>query len=104
MTLLEVVTPPSIYFGCSTWKTFWEENFTLCEFTPANMKNYDRPNVNKHIDIKDSDKYITLDVSLKFVSMDKIRITYSDPKDYLGISEKGLITYLYLNTIVRSKK
>ena len=28
MKLLEVVTPPSIYNGCSTRKTFWEEKFT----------------------------------------------------------------------------
>ena len=28
MNLLAVVTPPTIYQGCSTWKTFWEENLT----------------------------------------------------------------------------
>ena len=28
MKLLAVVTPPSIYHGYSTWKTFWEEKFT----------------------------------------------------------------------------
>ena len=33
-----------------------------------------------------------------------MRIKSSDPKDYLGISGKGLITSLGLNTIVRSKK
>ena len=37
-----VVTPPSIYNGCSTRKTFWEEKFTgkkqyLIE--PVNMKS-----------------------------------------------------------------
>ena len=52
--LLAVVTPPSIYHGCSTWKIFWEEkftgeeNFTLGEFTSANMKNCGRCNVRKH--------------------------------------------------------
>ena len=35
MKLLEVVTPLSIYNGCSTWKVFREENFT-----PANMKKW----------------------------------------------------------------
>ena len=28
MKLLAVVTPPSIYHGCSTPKKFWEEKFT----------------------------------------------------------------------------
>ena len=38
INLLAVVTPPSIYNGCSTWKKFWEETFigeekfTLGEF------------------------------------------------------------------------
>ena len=32
MKLLAVVTPPSIYHGCSTRKTFWEEKFTGKEF------------------------------------------------------------------------
>ena len=32
------VTPPSIYHGYSTWKTLWEEKFTLGEFTPVNIK------------------------------------------------------------------
>ena len=44
MKLLEVVTPPYIYHGCSTRKTFWEEEFTgeekftLGEFSAMNMK------------------------------------------------------------------
>ena len=38
MNLLVVVTPPSIYHGCSTQKKFWEEKFTLGEFTAVNMK------------------------------------------------------------------
>ena len=44
MNLLEVVTPPSIYHGCSTRNTFWEENFTgeekftLGDFSAVNMK------------------------------------------------------------------
>ena len=39
-----VVTPPSIYHGCSTRKTFWEENFTGKKeyfFEPVNMRNCD---------------------------------------------------------------
>ena len=44
MKLLSVVTPPSIYYGCSDCKTLWEEEFiveenvTLGEFTAVNMK------------------------------------------------------------------
>ena len=44
MKLLAVVTPPSIYSGYSTRKTFWEEiftgegKFTLGEFSAVNMK------------------------------------------------------------------
>ena len=66
MKLPEVVTPPSIYHGCYTWKTFWEEKFTgeekftLGEFKAMNIKMYGRRNVRKHRDIKDSDKYTTL--------------------------------------------
>ena len=38
MKLLAVVTPPSIYHGCSTHKTFWEVKFKFGEFTAVNMK------------------------------------------------------------------
>ena len=40
MKLLEVVTPPSIYHGCSTRKAFWEEKFTGKKylFQSMNMK------------------------------------------------------------------
>ena len=77
MKTLAVVTPPSIYHGCSTWKLLWEEIFTLAEFTAVNMTNCGRHNVRKHRDIKGSDKYVTLDISLKFDSLDKMRITSS---------------------------
>ena len=88
MKLLDVVTPPSIYHGCATRKTFWEEkftgeeNFTLGEFTAVNMKNCSCRNVSKQRDIKGSDNYIALDISLNFGSLDNMRITYSEPKDY----------------------
>ena len=87
MKLLTVVTPPPIYHGCSTRKMFWEETFTgeekftLGEFTDVNMKKYGCRNVSKHREIKDSDKYITLDISLKFGSLENIIITYLEPKD-----------------------
>ena len=84
MKLLAVVTPPSIYNGCSTWKTFWEEKFTgeekltLGEFSAVNIKNDGRRHVRKHREIKGSDKYVTLDISLKFDSLYKMKITYSE--------------------------
>ena len=76
MKLLEVVTSPSIYLGCSTEKMLWEEKFTLGEFTAVNMKNCGRRNVRKHREIKVSDNYVTLEISFKFDSLDKTRITY----------------------------
>ena len=70
MNFLAVITPPSIYNGCFTCKTFWEkkftgeEKFTLGEFSDVNMKNCGRQHFRKHRDIKGSDKYVTLDISL----------------------------------------
>ena len=86
-----VTTTLYIYHGCSTWKTFWEENFTgeekftLDEFSAANMK---------HREIKGSHKYVTLDISLKLRNLYKMRIKSLEPKDNLGRSGKGLITSL----------
>ena len=79
---------------------FWEEkftgeeNFTLGQFIAANMKNCVCHNVRKLREIKDSYEYITLDISLEFDSLDKMRIIYSDPKDNYVISGKGLIISL----------
>ena len=41
MKFLVVVTPQSMYRGCSTWTPFWEENFTGKQylFQSVNMKN-----------------------------------------------------------------
>ena len=100
MKLLAIVTPPYIYHGYSNSKKFWEEKFTgekkftLGEFTHMNMKNCGHSNVRKHREIKDSDKYITLDIYLKFGSLENIRIMCSDPKGYFVISGKPLIAYL----------
>ena len=98
--LLSVVTPPYIYHGCSTQKNFWEENFTSEEklFSAVNMKNFGRHNARKHIEIKGSDKYVTLDISLKFDSLEKMKITSSESKEKLGISGKELITSLGLKS------
>ena len=66
-----------------------------------NMKNCVCRNVKKHREIKNGGKYIALDISLKFGSLDKMKITSSEPKDYLGRSGNVLITYLGIKTIVR---
>ena len=90
MKLLAVVTTLSFYHGFSTWKMFWEEeftgeeNFTLGKFSAVNMKNCGRRNFRKHREIKVSDKYVTLNISLKFDSLENMRITYSESKVKLG--------------------
>ena len=43
-------------------------------------------------------------ILLKLGILDNIKITYLEPKDYLGRSGKGLITSLGLKTIARSNK
>ena len=68
------------------------------------MKNCVCRNVRKHRDIKGSDKYVTLDISLKFDSLEKMRITSSESKDNLGRSGKGLINYLGLKSKVRPNR
>ena len=80
MNFLTVVLPLSIYHGCSTRRTFWEGKFTGEEklFSAVNMKNCGNRNVRKHKDIKGSDKYVTLDISLKFYSLDNMKITSLD--------------------------
>ena len=109
MKVLAVVTLPSIYHRCSTQKTSREEKFTgekkftLGEISAANMKNCGRRNVRKHRDIKGSDKYVILDISLKFDSMDKMNITSSESRDNLGRSGKVLITSPGIKSKVRKK-
>ena len=67
MNLLAVITPPYIYHGWSTRKTFWEKKFTDEEklFSAMNMKICGRRNVSKHKEIECSEKYVTSDISLK---------------------------------------
>ena len=49
-------------------------------------------------------KYVTLDILLKFDSLDKMKMTSSESKDNLGRSGKGFITSLGLNTKVTPHK
>ena len=106
MKLLAVVTPLSIYHGCYTRKTFWEEHFTGEEafFLAVNMKHCGRLDDRKHREIKGSDNYVTLDISLEFDSLDKMRITSSESKYNLEILGKGLITSMGLKAKERTKR
>ena len=69
-----------------------------------NTKKFGCFNVRKHRYIKGSDNYVTLGISLKFDSLDNIRITSLDSKVKLGRSGKGLITSLCLKAKARKKK
>ena len=106
MKFLVVVTPPYIYHGCSTWKTFWEEKFTGKQdlFQSVNKKNCGRRKVSKHKDIKGSDKCVTWNISEKFDSLNNMETISSDSKVELGRSGKGLVTSLDLKTKARQKK
>ena len=112
MKFLVVVTPPSIYHGCSTRKTSWEGKFTGKQdlFESLNMKNCGCRKVRKHKEIKGSDKCVTLNIfeilniSENFDSLNKIETTSSESKVELEISGKGLVTALALKTKARSKK
>ena len=106
MKFLVVVTPPPIYHGCYTRKTFWEENFIGKKdlFQSANMKNCGCCKVRKHKEIKDSDKCVTLNILEKFDSLNNTENTSSESKGKLGRSGKGLAIALALKTKARSKK
>ena len=62
------------------------------------MRNCGCRSVRKHRDSNDSDKYIILNISLKFEILEKMRSTSSEPKDNLGILGKGFITSLDLKS------
>ena len=112
MKFIVVVTPPSIYHGCSTWKTFWEEKFTGKKqdlFESVNVRNCGQRNVRKHKNIKGSYKCVTLNIydilniSEKFDDLNKMETTSSESPVDLEISGKGLVTDLALKTKARSK-
>ena len=82
------------------------ENFTGKEdlFLAVNMGNCSRRNIREHKEIKGSDKYVTLDISSKFDSLDKMKIKSSESKVKLEISGKGLITSLGFKAKTRPQK
>ena len=113
MKFLVVVAPPSIYHGCSTWKTFWEEKFRGKKqglFVSVNMRNYGQSNVREHREIKDSYERVTLNmneilkISEEFDNMDKMETTSSESKVKMEGSVKWLVTALALKAKARSKK
>ena len=106
MKLLQVVTPLSIYHSCSTRKKFLEEKYTGEEtlFSLVSMKNCGCHNVRKYKEIRGCDKYVTLDISIKFENLDKTKITSSESKIKLEISGMGLITSLGFKAKVRMQK
>ena len=107
-----VVTPPSIYHGCSTRNMFWEEKFTGKKqdfFESVNTRNCGQRNVEKHKQIKDSDERVTLNmydilkISEKFDDLGKMETTSSESKVKMEGSGKWLVTSMVLNTKSRSK-
>ena len=75
------------------------------KFVPGcGHKNCGRRNVRKQKDIRGSDKCVTLDISEKFDSLNKMETTSSESKVELERSGKGLVTALALKTKARSKK
>ena len=58
----------------------------------------------KHKEIKGSDKYVTLDMSSKFDSLNKMKNTSSESKGKFEISGKGLVTALNFKIKVRFAK
>ena len=112
-----VVTPPSIYHGCSTPKTFWEGKFKGKKqdlFEPVNMRNCGKRNFRKHREIKDSDERVTLKAyenmyeilksSEKFDNLDNMETTSSESKVKMEGSGKWLVTAMALKTKARSTK
>ena len=95
MRFLSVVAPLYIYHRCSTQKTFLEGKITPGEFTPVNMKSFSRHNVRKHREITSGEKYITLDIFLKFGNLDNMKITSSETKRLFGKIIK-VVDYLSL--------
>ena len=67
------------------------------------MKNCGRRKVRKHKEINGSDKSVTLNISKKFDSLNKMETTSSESKGKLGRSGKELVTTLAFKTKVRSQ-
>ena len=75
--------------GCYTRKTLWKEKFAGKKqylFESVNMRNCGQRNVRKHIEFKDSDERVTLNmneilkISEEFDNLDKMETTSSESK------------------------
>ena len=106
INLLAVVTPQYIFIMVDPLRrrSGTKSSQARIFFSDMNMKNCGHRNVRKHRDIKGSDKYVTLDISLKFDSLDKMKFTSSESKENLEISGKGLIISLGFKAKVRPHK
>ena len=78
---------------------FWED-----KFTPVNMKSCGRRNVRKHRDINNGEQYIALHISLDIDFPEKREVNFSKSRGYMGISGKGVITFLTIRTKSPNKK
>ena len=59
-------------------------------FQSVNMKNCGRRIVRKHKEIKGSNKCVTLNISKKFYSLNKMETTSSESKEKIGGIRKGV--------------
>ena len=73
-------------------------------FLSVDMKICGRRKVSKHKEIRGSDKYVTLEISAKFDSLNKTETTYLESKGKLERSGKGLVTALDFKTKARSPR
>ena len=92
MKFLVVVAPPSIYHGCSTRKTFWEENFTGKKqyvFVSVNTRNCGQRNVRKHREIKDSDERVTLNMNKILKISEKFEESGQDGNHIFRVKSKN---------------
>ena len=58
----------------------------------------------KNRDIKNGEKYITLEISSKLDCLYKKELISSESKDYIGIPDKGLTRYLAIRIKMTNKK
>ena len=73
-------------------------------FPSVNMNFFGHRKVRENKKIKGSNKYVTLDISSKFDSLDKMKTISSESKRKLKRSGKRLVSSLSFKTKVRSQK
>ena len=68
------------------------------------MTNSGRPNVRKHREIKNGEKYILLEMYSKLCCLEEREVAYSESMYYMGRSCNGLTTCLDFSTKRSNKK